>query len=791
MLWMDIRFAVRSLIKRPGFAGVAIATLALGIGANAAIFSVVNAVLLRPRPFPDVDRIVRVRGATIGASGFDNLSPMDFFDFRSRAKRFDRIAAFNNYADATLTGAGDPERIVGTRVSADFFGVLHVPPAMGRDFTAEDDQPDAPRVALLAYGFWKRRFGADPAVVGRTIALNSMPTQVIGVLPASFRHPFPDNALQPDVFVPFRLDRKENNRGGHYLQAIALLKPGASVADGQADLAAIARDLERDYPKSNTDRTVRIEPILDAMVGKARTPLYILLGTVVFVLLIACANLANLLLARSTARQREIAIRTAIGASRGQLVRQLIVESVTLATIGGAAGVVVASWAVRILSTLGANQIPRGESIAIDANVLLFALALSIATGIVFGVGPAMYASRNAVHGALKEMHRAQQTLVVAEIAVSLMLLVGAGLLVKSLRQLSNVDPGFATDHVLTLQTSLPIARYPEGDEIPFYQRVEERLASIPGVRRVGAINILPLSGNYSCDGFEIEGRPPYPPGQGPCAENRSVTPGYFDAMGIPLLRGRNFTRQDDEHAPLVIIISDDMARQFFPNDDPIGKRIVRAGGRTIVGIVGSVKHFGLDRAAPPEMYTPHAQQPSYHTMTLAVRTPLEASALMPTIQRELWSIDRDVPISNVKTMEQLVATSTTEPRFRTLLLTTFALLAVVLAVVGVGGVIAFSVSRRTREIGVRVALGATKRDVVSMVLLQGFVPTAIGVAVGVGAAFGVTRLLSSLLFGVTATDGSVFAAAAALVTMASMAATYLPARRAAAVDPLTALRTD
>src|SRR5581483_971136 len=692
MLWMDIRFAVRSLIKQPGFAGVAIATLALGIGANAAIFSVVNAVLLRPLPFPDVDRIVRVRGATIGASGFDNLSPMDFFDFRSRAKRFDRIAAFNNYADATLTGAGDPERIVGTRVSADFFGVLHVAPAMGRDFTAEDDQPDAPRVALLAYGFWKRRFGADPAVVGRTIALNSMPTQVIGVLPASFRHPFPDNALQPDVFVPFRLDRKENNRGGHYLQAIALLKPGASVADGQADLAAIARDLECDYPKSNTGRTVRIEPILDAMVGKARTPLYILLGTVVFVLLIACANLANLLLARSTARQREIAIRTAIGASRGQLVRQLIVESVTLATIGGAAGVVVASWAVRILSTLGANQIPRGESIAIDANVLLFALALSIATGIVFGVGPAMYASRNAVHGALKEMHRAQQTLVVAEIAVSLMLLVGAGLLVKSLRQLSNVDPGFATDHVLTLQTSLPIARYPEGDEIPFYQRVEERLASIPGVRRVGAINILPLSGNYSCDGFEIEGRPPYPPGQGPCAENRSVTPGYFDAMGIPLLRGRNFTRQDDEHAPLVIIISDDMARQFFPNDHPIGKRIVRAGGRAIVGIVGSVKHFGLDRAAPPEMYTPHAQQPSYHTMTLAVRTPLEASALMPTIQRELWSIDRDVPISNVKTMSQLVAASTTAARFRTLLLTTFALLAVVLAVVGVGGVVAFSV---------------------------------------------------------------------------------------------------
>src|SRR5581483_4902857 len=323
MLWMDIRFAIRSLLKQPGFAGVAIVTLALGIGANAAIFSIVNAVLLRPLPFPDVDRIVRVRGAIIGTSGFDNLSPMDFIDYRSRARRFDRLAAYNNYADATLTGTGEPERIAGTRVSADFFGVVHVTPMMGRDFTTDDDGPDAPRVALLAYGFWKRRFGADPAIVGRTIALNNMPTQVIGVLPASFRHPFPDNARQPDVFVPFRLDRTENNRGGHYLQAIGLLTRGASLADGQADLAAIARELAHDYPKSNTGRTVTVEPILDAMVGETRTPLYLLFGTVIFVLLIACANLANLLLARSTARQREIAIRTAIGASRGQLVRQL------------------------------------------------------------------------------------------------------------------------------------------------------------------------------------------------------------------------------------------------------------------------------------------------------------------------------------------------------------------------------------------------------------------------------------------------------------------------------------
>jgi putative ABC transport system permease protein len=821
MLLQDLRFAVRALVKRPGFTAVAVVTLALGIGANAAIFTVFNAVLLRPLPYSHVERIARIRGLRTTTRQPGNLSPMDFLDLRSRTRRFDRLAAFNNYADATLTGSGEPERIAGTRVTADFFSVLHVTPSAGRDFRSEDDVPGATPVTLLAHGFWLRRFAADPSIVGRTIRLNSVVTEVIGVLPASFRHPFPEAAREPDVFVPFTLDPKENNRGGHYLQAIGLLKPDASLADGESDLATITRDLERAYPATNTGETVTLEPLGESIVGAARSPLYILLGTVVFVLLIACVNLANLLLARSTSRQKEIAVRRALGADRFQIVRQLLVESVVVSLAGGASGLLLATWAVRVLVTLGADRIPRGATIAIDANVLLFALLLSIATGVAFGAGPALAAARGETQHALKDggrsgdarIHqRAQQVLIASEIALALMLLIGAGLLVKSLWHLESVDPGFRADQVLTLRTSLPLARYPEGDEIPFYQRVEERLASMPGVRHVGAINILPLSGNYSCDGFDVDGRPPAAPGQQPCAESRSVTPGYFDAMGIPLLRGRAFARHDVEGAPPVVIISDEMARQFWPDRNPVGARILHQRSlRTIVGVVAGVKHFGLDRDAPFEMYTPHAQQPSYHTMTLVIRgsgfgvagsgfgvagsgfgvAGSGFSGVLAMVQRELWAIDRDVPIANVKTMEQTVADSTVEPRFRTLLLGAFAVLAVTLAIVGVGGVIAFSVSRRTQEIGIRVALGATRRQVTAMVVAHGLAPAAIGAAIGLAAASGVTRVLSGLLFGVTPLDASVYAAATLVLLLASAAASYLPARRAATIDPMLALRNE
>lgn len=801
MVWTDLRFAIRALLKRPGFTGVAVATLALGIGANAAIFSIVNAVLLRPLSYPDVDRIVRVRGSSVLTHQVGNLSPMDFVDLQARTRRFERLAAYNNYADATLTGAGEPERIAGTRITADFFSILHVTPLAGRDFDVDDDQPGSPGVAILSYGFWTRRFASDRAIVGRTVQLNSVPTTIIGVLPATFRHPFPENARQPDVFVPFKLDRKENNRGGHYLQAIGLLRPGASFTDGHTDLAMIAGDLEREYPTSNTGRTIVLERLLDSMVGETRSALLILFGTVMFVLLIACANLANLLLARSASRRKEIAVRQALGASRLQLVRQFLIESVVLALTGGAVGLVIAATAVRIVAALGADRIPRGDTLSIDATVTLFAFVLSIVTGLVFGVGPALLAARADAHDALGEggrsgdgqlQQRTQQTLVASEMAMALILLICAGLFVKSFLRLRNVDPGFRADQVLTLRASLPIAKYPEGDEIPFYRRVDERLQVLPGVRRVGAINILPLSGNYSCDGFDIEGRPASAPGQQPCAESRSITPGYLEAMGIPLLRGRAFDDRDTEQAPQVLIISDDMAKRFWPNQDALGARILyQRAPRAIVGIVAGVKHFGLDQDAPLEMYTPHAQQPSYHSMTLVIRTSADAASLMPLVQRELWSIDRDVPISSVKTMDRMVADSTMEPRLRTLLVSAFAALAVLLSIVGVAGVIAYAVSRRTHEIGIRVALGATRRQVVTMMVARGLVPTMIGVAIGVAGALAVTRVLSGLLFGVTVTDASIFAEATAVLTLAALIATYIPARRATTIDPVIALRAE
>jgi putative ABC transport system permease protein len=518
-------------------------------------------------------------------------------------------------------------------------------------------------------------------------------------------------------------------------------------------------------------------------------------------LLIACANLANLLLARSTARQKEIAVRQALGAGRAQLVQQFLTECLVLALAGGAAGLIVATYFTRVLVALGADRIPRGGSISLDAQVLLFTLALSLVTGLVFGIAPALYASRSPVQGALKEggragegrMHqRVQQALIVSEIALALMLLVSAGLMVKSLSRLQRVDPGFRAEQVLTLQTALPLARYPEGDEIPFYQRLEDGLRPLPGVRQVGAVNILPLSGNYSCDGFDIAGRAPSPIGQQPCAEERSITPGYFDAMGIPLLRGRAFRRQDTEQSPAVMIISDNMAHRFWPGGDPIGSRILYQGKpREVVGIVSAVKHLALDRDVPFEMYTPHAQQPSFHTMTLVIRGAVNPADLMPTIRGELSALDRDVPISNVRAMRAVVDESTTEPRFRTLLLGAFATLAVLLAVVGVSGVISYAVGRRTHEIGVRVALGATRWDVVSLLLRQGLLPTTFGLTLGIAGALVLTRVLASLLFGVSTTDVTVFAGATALLALAAFGATYLPARRATGIDPMLALRAE
>jgi putative ABC transport system permease protein len=801
MVLHEVAYAVRSLVKRPGFSAIAAATLALGIGANSAVFSVVDAVLLRPLPYPDAGRLVRVRGMSLRSGEWENLSPLDFLDLRERTRGLEKLAAYNNYADATLTGAGEPERVAGTRVTADFFGVLRVSPRIGRDFTAADDTPSASRVAILSDGFWQRRFGADPAIVGRIVRLNAMPTEVIGVLPPDFRHPFPENARQPDVYVPFRIDRTTESRTGRYLQAIGRLAAGATLADAQGDLSAIGRDLTRAYPAEDVDKGFIVVPMLTSMTASTRAPLLVLLGAVALVLLIACANLANLLLARSTSRQKEIAVRQALGASRGQLVRQLLTESVVLALAGGALAVVVAASTMRVFSALGAGRIARGDAIGLDWRVLMFTLVLSLATAVAFGVGPALIATRAGGNEALKEggrtadgrIHRrAQHALIVSEVALALMLLVGAGLLVKSFSHLTHVDPGFRAAQVLTLQTSLPIARYPEGDEIPFYSRLEERLRALPGARAVGAVNILPLSGNYSCDGFDVAGRPKAPPGEQPCAEERSITPGYFDAMGIPLLRGRTFSAHDVEGSAPVMIVSDAMARRFWPGADAIGAQVLyQKKAWTIVGVVVGVKHLALDEEPPFEMYTPHALQPSFHTMTLAIRTDIDAAAMMPLVRRELAALDPDVPISSVRTMRAVLDTSATEPRFRTMLVGAFAALAALLSVVGVAGVTAYAVGRRRQEIGVRVALGATRANIVRMVIGEGMAPTLVGLTLGVAGALLSTRVLAGLLFGVSTVDAAVFAAATALLAASALGGTYLPARRATAIDPTIALRNE
>jgi putative ABC transport system permease protein len=803
MLPQDVKYAIRALIKRrPGFTIVAVATLALGFGANTAIFSVVHAVLLRPLPFADPDRLALVRGGTRGAPEPGNLSPMDFLDLRASMRRWESLAAFNNYADATLTGAGEPERVAGTRVTNGFFDVLRVVPALGRDFRRGDDVPGAPPVAIVAHGFWRRRFGSDPSIVGRMVELNSVPTEIIGVLPPGFRHPLPEDGRQPDVWVPFRIDPVDNNRGGHFLEAIGRLRRDATPADGLADLSTIAGDLERLYPRTNSGRIVRVAPLFESMVGSTLAPLEILSGVVALVLLIACANLANLALARSAARRKEMAVRTALGATRADLVRQCLAESLLVAVAGTAVGLAIAVGAIRASAIVGSTRLPRAESISVDPAVLLFTLAVCGATTIGFGLGPAVASARSGTPDALKDggrdasdavpNRRARQVLVGGELALTLMLLVAAGLLIKSLHRLSGVDPGFQANHVLTLRTSLPLARFAEGDEIPFYQQLEGRVHALPGVVRVGAVNILPLSPNYSCDGFDIVGRPMPPPGQEPCAEARSITPGYFSALGVPLLSGRPFDAHDTDESPPVMIINENMADHFWPRQSPVGSRVLyQRKPREIVGVVKGVRHFGLNRDVPFEMYTPHAQQPSYHSMTLAIRAQVDPATLIPLVRRELSAIDRDVPIYGVATMDELIAQSTSAPRSRTWLVGTFAALAVLLSLVGVTSVVAYIVGRRTREIGVRVALGATPRQIVAMLVRHGMWPVGLGVLAGLVGASAVTRVLAGVLIGVTTTDAGVFASATLLLGLAALAATYVPARRALRLDPLAALRSE
>jgi putative ABC transport system permease protein len=813
MLIQDLRYAFRSFAKRPAFAAIAIVTLALGIGATTASFSVVQAVLLRPLDYAEADRLVKVDGFDRKEGEPTNLSPADFLDFQRDNSVFERMGADGYVGLFTITGGrGEPERVGGVQLTEGFFATLQVPPALGRLFVPEDDRPGAPRTAVLSDGFWRRRFGADPSIIGSTITINAVPTAIVGVLPASYRHVRVTPERPAEVFVPFRFDPVQANRGAHFILGTARLKPGVTAAQAQAELRGLAGRLEQQYPDDNTDQDVRVTPLLESLVGPARPMLLLLSAAVGFVLLVACANVANLLLARGMGRMRELGVRAAMGADRRRLVRQLLTESLALSGLGAAGGLLVAFWATRALTVLAAAGMPRADAIRIDAPVFAFAIAAALVTSLLFGLLPALQLSRLDLNDTLKEGGRqhgaaigrgARELLVAGEVAMSIVLLIGAGLLVRSLWELQRVDPGFAADKLLTMEVSLPTARYDEGDQVPFYQRLEARVIGLAGVSGVGAVNILPLSSNYDSRGVQIEDHP-RPAGQGASPQARSVTPGYFQAMGIPLLGGRGFDAHDTEGRQLVVLVSAAMAKKFWPGEaDVIGKRITfnsgiprdqqqtvgGAGSRLIVGVVGDVKHLGLDESAVPMFYTPHAQQPSYHTMRLVVRTEADAAALTRSVREELSQLDPQVPLSQVQTMSTALAATVAEPRMRATLLGLFAVAAMVLAAIGVYGVVAYLVGQRTQEIGVRRALGAPAANVMLMLLREAMRPVGAGIVVGLGGAFALSRALSAMLYGVSTTDVATYVVACGGLALAALAASIVPARRALRIDPISAVR--
>jgi len=816
-LWQDLRYGARMLLKNPGFTLVAVTTLSLGIGANSAIFSVVNSVLLRELPYREPRRLVMVwsdRPQLQARTGMTEgpVSAADFTDWRDQNQSFEQIAALHSQS-LNITGAGEPKFVGGVRASASLFALLGVEARHGRVFLPEEDRAGANRVVILSDRLWVRGFGADPKIIGQTISLNNEPYTVVGVMPPDFQ--FPRKADLPagfqfprevDLYTPLALTPEQrNNRGRHYLSVIARLKPQTGFEQARAEMEGIAERLKQQYPNTNRDKGVRLVAFHQQVVGKARPALLALLGAVGFVLLIACANIANLLLARGAARQKELAIRAALGAGRLRVIRQLLTESLLLAASAGALALLLAVWGVDLLRAIIPNNLPRADEIGVDVRVFGFTLVVSLGAGILFGLIPALQASRTDLNETLKEggrssggggHNRFRGLLVISEIALALLLLVGAGLLARSFVRLMSVDPGLDPRNVLTMDIMLPRGKYQPPQQAAFFQQLLERLRALPGVQSAGAVYPLPLSGAEEGMGFGIEGRPPATPGERRNAGPRWVSPDYFKALKIQLLKGRVFTESDGAEAPLVLVINEAMARQYWPNEDPIGGRVAFNGlgnqpiWREIVGVVKDVRHTALDTESKPQMYFPFTQFPSPF-MTLVARTDGDPLSLVAAARSQVQAIDRDQPISNIHTMEELLAKSVSQRRFNLLLLAIFAGVALLLAVVGIYGVMSYSVEQRTHEIGVRMALGGGAADVLRLLLGQGMKLVAIGVAIGLAAAFGLTRLISALLFDVRATDPVTFVTLALLLTVVALLACYIPARRATKVDPIVALRRE
>jgi putative ABC transport system permease protein len=816
-LLQDLRYGARMLLRKPGFTLIALATLSLGIGANSAIFSVVNGVLLREPPYREPQRLVMMWAerpqlqAQTGISDFP-VSAADFVDWRDQNPVFEQIAAFHSQS-FNITGSDDPQLLGGVRASANLFALLGVEARHGRVFLPEEDQLGNNRVVILSDGLWQRRFGSDLKIIGQSISLNNEPYTVVGVAPPDFQFPrkadlpagfrFP---LEVDLYTPLALTPEQrDNRIRDYLAVIGRLRPQTSFEQAQAEMASIAGRLERQYPDTNQNKSVRLVSFHQQVVGKARPALLALLCAVGFVLLIACANVANLLLARGAARHKEMAIRAALGAGRWRMVRQLLTESLLLAASAGALAMLLAVWGVDLLRAILPDNLPRADEIGIDFRVFGFTLVVSLLTGIIFGLIPALQASRTGLNERLKESGRSsgggahnrfRGMLVVSEIALALLLLVGAGLMLRSFVRLMSVDPGLDPQNVLTMDIRLPRGKYQPPQQASFFQQLLERLRSAPGMQSVGAVYPLPLSGAEEGLGFGIEGRPPAAPGEQLTAGPRWVSPDYFKTLKIQLLKGRVFTEGDAADSPPVLVINEAMARQYWPNEDPVGRRVAfnsrdnQPVWREIVGVVKDVRHVALDTESKPQIYFPFTHFPS-PMMTLVARTDGDPMNFVAAVRSQVQAIDRDQPVSNVHTMEELLARSVSERRFNLLLLAIFAGVALLLAAVGIYGVMSYSVEQRTHEIGVRMALGARTGDVLRLLLGQGMKLVAPGVAIGLAAAFGLTRLISTLLFDIRPTDPLTFVAIALLLTVVALLACYIPARRAAKVDPMVALRCE
>ena len=791
-LLQDLRYGWRMLIRHRAVTAIAIITLAMGIGANTAIFTIVNAVLLRPLPYQEPERLVSFRS---------NQSVLDVTDVKAWSQSFAEIGG-NTQQPLDYTGSGEPLQWTAGLVTGGFFRTLGAQPLLGRVITEEDDKQGGTFVVVLGHALWRRQFGGAPGVVGKTITLSGNSYTVVGVMPADFKAPRGETEVWAPVHVVSPIAAAY--RGVHFLQTYARLKPGVTIEQAQNEMVAVDRRMAEAFPAENRRRQTALIPLHDRVVGQVRPALLVFFGAVGLVLLIACVNFANLLLARAAARGQELVVRAALGAGRGRLTRQLLTESVLISLLGGAAGVALAVWGVELLVAMKPANLPRLETIGVDARALLFTLAVSVLTGVVFGLAPAWQATRVNVNDSLKEggrgeaggaKHRLRSALVVVEMAMALVLLSGAGLLIKSFWQLGAVQPGFNPDNLLTMRVELPESRYRQMPEQTRYRRaLLEEVGSLPGAR-AALVSETPMSGDWLTHDFTVEGQQ-LAAGEEPDVQTISVEGDYLSVMQIPLLSGRDFTSQDNENAPLVGIVNQSLARRFFREENPLGKRVRWARDEqvnwiTIIGVAGDIKHFGLDAPEQPALYTPYPQSGRAwkRWMNLVVRSEGDPAALTQSVKSRVWRVDGQIPVTRARTMIEVMGASVEERRFNMLLLGVFAAVAMLLAAVGIYGVMSYAVTQRTREIGLRIALGARPRDVIGKVVGRGMLLTSIGAAAGVALSLALTSLMSGMLFGVGARDPLTLALVSLLLFGVALLACYVPARRAAKVDPMVALR--